>query len=116
MMVFIHLLFFTKIVKGECAKFRGLCAIVGLGGLVPLRHRDFVGISWVPNFFSLVFRGSQIFPRGISWVQSFFSWVFRGSKISSRVENFVNFSCWPHEKRWHRNISQTAYSVSNRFQ
>ena len=101
--------------------------IVGLAGLVPLRHRAFVGISWVPIFFSWVFRRSQIFscgyfvgPKvflvGISWVQSFFSWVFRGSKISSHVENFVNFSCRPPEKKWHRNMSQTLHSIPKRFQ
>ena len=71
MMVFIHLLFFTKIVKDECAKFRGLCAIVGLGVLVPLRHRAFVGIVWYqifsreyfvgPKFFLVEFRGSKVF-------------------------------------------------------
>ena len=68
----------------ERAKFHGLCSIVGLVGLVPLCHRDFVGISWGPNFFSWVFRESQIFSRGyfvgpkfflvgISWVQNFLS-------------------------------------------
>ena len=59
---------------------------------------DFVG----PNFFSWVFRESKVFSRGY--------------KISSRVGNVVNFSCCPHEKQWHRNISQTVYSIPNRFQ
>ena len=51
--------------------------------------------SWVRNFFSWMFRGSETFslgcfvgPKfflgGISWVQNFFSWVFPGSKIFSR--------------------------------
>ena len=54
----------TKTSKNiECAKFRGLCAIAVLAGLVPLCHRAFVGISWVPNFFSWVFRGSKISSR-----------------------------------------------------
>ena len=79
--------------------------IVSLAGLVPLHHRAF-GYFVGPNFFLV----------GISWVQSFFSWVFRWSKIFSRVENFVNFSCWPPEKKWHRNMSQTLHSIPNRFQ
>ena len=99
-----------------------------LVGLVSSCYRAFVGISWVQIFFSWVFRGSKIFSRGyfldpkfflvgISWVQNFFSWAFCGSNIFSRgyfvgpkfsvVGNFVIFSCWPHEKKWHRNISQT---------
>ena len=51
-----------------------------------------VGISWVSNFFSWVFRGSKIFSCGyfvgskfclvgILWVKDFFSWVFHLSKI-----------------------------------
>ena len=79
----------------------------------------FVGISWVRKFFSLVFRESQIFSRGyfvgpkfflmgILWVQIFSSWV----------QNFLSWvilSCWPHDKKWHRNISETACSIPNRF-
>ena len=93
----------------ECAKFRGSRAIVVLMGLMPSCHRAFVGISWVWNFFSWIFRGSKIFsrgffvglkfflvgtssvqnfPRGYLWVQNFFVgilgpnffwWVFPGS-------------------------------------
>ena len=73
-------------------KFHGSRAIVGLVGLVPSWHRAFVGISWVQNFFSWVFRGSKIFSRGyfvepkffvvgILWLWNFLSWVFRGSKV-----------------------------------
>ena len=56
--------YYTCLHFKECAKSRGSRAIVGLVGLVPSCHRTFVGISWVPNFFSWVFRGSQIFSRG----------------------------------------------------
>ena len=93
----------------ECAKFRESCAIVVLVYLVPscLRWSENfprgyfvgpkyfpVGILWVSNFLSWVFRGSQFFSRGyfvgpkfflvgISLVQDFFSWVFRGSEMFS---------------------------------
>ena len=86
----------------KCAKLHRSGAIVGLVGLVPPCHCAFmgpkfflVGISWVLNFFSWVFHGSEIFPRGcfvgpkfflvgISRVQNFFSRIFCGSKIFSR--------------------------------
>ena len=45
-------------------------------------HRAFVGISWVPNFFSWVFRGSQIFSSG----------YFVGPNFIL-VGNFVVFIC-----------------------
>ena len=47
-----------------CYKFSGLRTIVGFVGLVPSRHRAFVGSSWALNFFSWVFRGFKIFSRG----------------------------------------------------
>ena len=58
-----------------------------------------IGISWVLNFFSWVFRGSSIFYRGyfvgpkfflvsISWIQIFFSGVFHGSNFFL-VANFM---------------------------
>ena len=82
-----------------------------------------VGISWSQSFFLV----------GISSVQRFFTWVFRDSKIFSRryfvgpkfflvglkfslVDNFVIYSCWPHEKKKHGDISETAYSFPDRFQ
>ena len=54
-----------------------------------------VGVSWVRNFFSWVFRrfeffshqcfvGLKFFLVDASSVQSFFSWVFRESEIFSR--------------------------------
>ena len=64
----------------------------------------------VLNFVGLMpscLRGSKIFFVGISWVQNIFSWVFRGSKIFSRgyvmdqkcflvgiswVQNFMTFN------------------------
>ena len=71
----------------------------------------------------------KTFLVGISWIQDFFSWVIRGCKFFFRyfvglkyflvdskfslVGNFVNLSCWPHEKKCHRNISETAYSIPN---
>ena len=88
--------------NSKYVKFRGSRTIVDRVGLVPFCHRAFVGISWVQNIFSWVFRGFQIFSRryfvglrffvvGISWVQFFFSCVFRepesfsgGFKIFSR--------------------------------
>ena len=121
----------------ECAKFCGSCAIVVLLGVVPSYYHAFVGISWVQNIFSWVFCAFRIFslgyfvgPKfflvGISWVQSFFSWVFCGSKIFSRgnfvglkfplVDSFVIFGCWPHNKNWNTNRSQTTYSIPNEFQ
>ena len=102
------------------------------------------GISWVQNFFSWVFRGLQFFSRGFSvrqkfflvgnsLIKDFFSWIFRwsmsfshvyfvgpkffrvGSK-SSLVIYFGIFSCWQHEKKRQRNISETAYYFPDRFQ
>ena len=56
------------ILLNECAKFCGSRAIIGL---VPPRHRavvdpkiSLVGISWVANFFLLIFRRFQIFSCG----------------------------------------------------
>ena len=53
--------------KIECAKFGGSRVIMGLVGLVPPYHRAFVG--------------PKIFLVGISWVSNFFSWVFRKSMM-----------------------------------
>ena len=57
-----------------------------------------VGISWVQNFFSWVFRGSKVFlvdiswvqnfSRGYSWVRNFFSWVL------SWILNFLVGISW----------------------
>ena len=113
----------------EYAKFRRSDAILGLLGLVPSYHRAIVPswvLRWSKTFSRGYFAGPRYFLVGISWVQSFPSWVYRGSKIFFRgyfvgpkfslVSNFVNFSCWPQEKKWHRNISQTPYSIPNRSQ
>ena len=126
----------TAIGSYECGKLLRSRATVVLVGLVPSCHQAFVGVSWVQNFFSWVFRRFKLFSRGyfvglnvfhvgVLCVQFFFTWVFRGSKVfSSRyfvgskfpfVGNFVIFSFWAHEKNWHRNISQTSYSIPNRF-
>ena len=89
-------------------------------------------ISWVQNFFSWVFhgsetfsRGSKIFPSGyfvrpkffpvvISWVQNFFSWLI------SLFTCFQLLGAWESEREWqkteYRNTSQTTYSFPNRFQ
>ena len=64
------------------------------------------------HFFWLVFRGSKILTRGYFGGSNFF---LVGLKFSL-VCNFVIFSCWPHEKNWHRNMSETTYSFPNRFQ
>ena len=91
----------------------------------------FAGLSWVPIFSPWVVCGWKGFPRGYfvdprfflvgnSWVQVFFRY-FVGLKYFlvdskfSLVGNFVNLSCWPHEKKCHRNISETAYSIPNWF-
>ena len=87
----------------ECAKFRGLRAIVGLVGLMPPCHRVFLCISWVQNIFSWVFYRFKIFCHGnfvglrgffvgISRVAYFFLWMFCGSKIFSRGSQV--FSRW----------------------
>ena len=64
----------------ECAKFPGSRGIVGFVGLLPPCRRAFdgskkffVGISWVQNIFSLVFREFQIFSRGYFVGPIFFS-------------------------------------------
>ena len=64
-----------------------------------------VAISWVQNIF-------QFFSRGYFVVLRFFSWVFRGYLL----DNLVIFSCWPHAKKWDRNISEIVYSFPNGFQ
>ena len=79
---------------------------MGVAGVVPLCHNAFVGISWVQNFSSLIFRGteffllvyrlfkkflcvyfvgSSVFLEGILRVEIYFSWVFHG---------FKTFFCW----------------------
>ena len=52
----------------------------------------FVGISWVPNFFSWVFRGSQTFSRGYFVGTKFFSSVFRGPNFFSYFQNFLSWA------------------------
>ena len=90
----------------DCAKIRGSCVIMGLVGLVPSRHRAFVGISWVQNFCSWVFRGAKIFARGyfvgpknfllgISWVPVFFRGYFVGPRFFLVGISWVlNFLSW----------------------
>ena len=103
-----------------------------------------VSISWIQTIFSRAFHGPKIFSRGFSvcqkfflvgnsLIKDFFSWIFRwsmsfshvyfvgpkffrvGSK-SSLVIYFGIFSCWQHEKKRQRNISETAYYFPDRFQ
>ena len=71
-----------------------------------------VVISWVQKFFSSVIRGSKTFCRRYFVDPKFFlvRWKFY------LLVNFVIFSCWLHEKKWHRNISEIAYSIPSRFQ
>ena len=66
--------------NSECAKFRRSGAIMGFVGLVPSRHCAFVGISWVQNIFSSVFRGSKIFSCGYFVSPKLFLWLFCGFK------------------------------------
>ena len=105
-------------------KFHGSRAIVGLVGLVPSWHRAFVGISWVQNFFSWVFRGSKIFSRGyfvepkffvvgILWLWNFLSWVFCGSEIFSRGY-FVGLK-FSGGYSWVRNFLSRAFRGSELF-
>ena len=80
--------------------FLGRVLSPGFSGILPscfrgyfVGHKFFlVGISWVPIFFSWVFRSSQFFSRGyfvrpnfflvgISWVQNLFSWVILFSVV-----------------------------------
>ena len=110
-----------------------LWSALNFAGGVAMCHLVFVAISWVQIIFSWVFRGFKLFSRGyfvglkcflvgISKVQNFFSWVFLGPEIFfvgskfSLLGNFIIFSCWPHEKKWRRNTSETTYSFPNRFQ
>ena len=46
---------------------------MGLVGLVQSYHHAFLGISWVRTFFLL----------GIPWVPNFYSWVFCGTEMFS---------------------------------
>ena len=83
----------------SAARYRGSR---GFSGILPsclrryfVGHKFFlVSVSWLPNFFSWVFRGSQLFSRG----------YFVGPKFFL-VGNFVVFSCWLHEKKWPEKIS-----------
>lgn len=90
-------------------------AIVGLLGLVPACYLAFVGILWVQNiflwvnlvrhFFSWVFCGANVFFLvDISWAKNFYQGYFLVRSELSLAEKFGIFSCWPHEKRWHRMI------------
>ena len=71
------------------------CAgISSLQDVLPMRSSwvkkiCFVGISWVPNFFSWVFRGSQTFSRGILWVQNFSRRYFVGQIFSRTFKIFT---------------------------
>ena len=51
-------------ITAECAKFCGSRAIVGLVGTMPSRLRGSKIFSWVRNFSSWVFQGSEIFSSG----------------------------------------------------
>ena len=64
-----------------------------------------------PKLFLVVFCGYKIFLVGISWAKFFLVL----SKFSL-VGNFVLFRCQTYEKKQRRNISETSYSISNRFQ
>ena len=83
----------SKLLSMECAKFCGSCGNVPsyLCGYFVGPNYFLVGILWVQNIFSWVFRGFKLFSRGyfvgpkyflvgISWVQIIFSWVFLGPK------------------------------------
>ena len=81
-------------------------------------HRDFLGILWVLIFFPWLFHGYDFFCLAYSvdlkvffmsslWALNFF---FAGSKFPL-MGNFC-----PDENKSHRSISETAYSIPNRFQ
>ena len=63
-------------------------AIVVLVVLVPACHCALVGILEVQSIFFWVFCGSIVFSRG----------YLVGPKVSL-MDNFVIFSCWPHDKK-----------------
>ena len=73
--------------------------------LVPACHCALVGILGVQNIFFCVFCGSIVFSRG----------YVVGPKVSL-MGNFVIFSCWPHDKKWSRTISQVMHSIPSQFQ
>ena len=84
----------------ECAEFRWPRAIVGLVGVVSSRHPGyFVG----PKYFLV---GPKFFLVGIYFIGPRFSFE----------SSFVILSSWLNEKKWHRNVSETTYFTSNRFQ
>ena len=71
---------------------------MNLVGLVPSRHRAFVGsesflvdVSWVRNFFSWVLRGFFVGPKffhvGISWLLSGSSWFISTYQQTKNVRN-----------------------------
>ena len=66
------------------------------------RPRGFSGI--VPSCSHGYFVGHKFFLVGISWVQNFFSWVI------------LLFSVVDSMKKSSIEISQTMYSIPNRFQ
>ena len=96
-----------------------------------------VGISWVQNYFSWVFRGSRFFLSwifrgskylnisflmGISWVRDFFSWLIHGFNFSLMVNFLIQrlsiAGCMRKSDRKRRYVkrSQTVYFIPNRFQ
>ena len=99
--------------KEGVLNFDGRLPSRGLFGLVPLRYRVFLVVSWVQNFF-LVFR-------------SFHLWAFRGSEIFSlgfSVVGFPDFGIlgfsvfWLHEKEWqkteiHKCISSQVFYLKS---
>ena len=102
--------FLQKHLRGVCSislvachlRSRGCSAIV-----LSCHHARVQNIfSWVPNFLSWVFRGSQFFLVGNYFVGPRFS----------LAGNFVILSSWPNEKKWLRNIFETTYLIPNQFQ
>lgn len=92
----------------------------------------FLGISCVQKKFCGYFVGPRFFHMCIFWIQVLFLCVLRGIKffhmgtcapnfflVGSKFSvagNFVISSCWWYEQKWHRNISENACSIPNRFQ
>lgn len=68
-------------------------------------------IFWIQVLFLCVLRGIKFFHMG-TCAPNFF---LVGSKFSV-AGNFVISSCWWYEQKWHRNISENACSIPNRFQ
>ena len=100
--------------KEGVLNFDGRLPSRGLFGLVPLRYRVFLVVSWVQNFF-LVF--SKVFICGHFVVPKFFLLGFQ--LLDFQILGFWDFQFFGCMKKSDRkqkyiNTSQAKYSISNR--